>query len=208
MATQNSSSAAGSRSAARSPINIPSVSSVAQRHVEMTDASIQQRIARPHFLFRQLGRIHPDARPAQEPARRAARFCLRQHGRSRLERDRERHRSSPRHRPGHLLSFLCARPDRSSSGEDLQKSGLQKWFERSLLAFGARAGIVYPLDTAGTSAALAIPIDERFFIGGSTTVRSFDERDSGRTIAWESDRGRVLHHLQCRIHLSDLAANC
>ncbi len=64
-------------------------------------------------------------------------------------------------------------------GEDLEKSPLQKWFQRSLLAFGARSGIVYPLKTGGTSAVLAIPIDERFFSGGSTTVRSFDERDLG-----------------------------
>lgn len=63
--------------------------------------------------------------------------------------------------------------------EELNKSALRKWFERSLLAFGARTGIVYPLDTAGVSAPLAIPIDERFFIGGSATVRSFGERDLG-----------------------------
>ena len=48
-----------------------------------------------------------------------------------------------------------------------------------MLSFGGRAGVVYPLDTAGMSAPLAIPIDERFFIGGSTTVRSFAERDLG-----------------------------
>ena len=64
-------------------------------------------------------------------------------------------------------------------GEDLEKSALQKWFERSLLAFGARSGVVYPLKTGGTGAVLAIPIDERFFSGGSTTVRSFDERNLG-----------------------------
>ena len=56
---------------------------------------------------------------------------------------------------------------------------MQKWFERSLLAFGARSGVVYPLKTGGTGAVLAIPIDERFFSGGSTTVRSFDERKLG-----------------------------
>ena len=61
----------------------------------------------------------------------------------------------------------------------MEKSSFQKWFQRSLLAFGARAGIVYPLDTAGQPAAYAIPIDERFFTGGSTTVRSFAERDLG-----------------------------
>nr|MBA3652259.1 BamA/TamA family outer membrane protein [Chthoniobacterales bacterium] len=81
---------------------------------------------------------------------------------------------------GRVSYYLSFAPDQPQlTGEDLQKSGLQKWFERSLLAFGARAGVVYPLDTAGTSVALAIPIDERFFTGGSTTVRSFSERDLG-----------------------------
>ncbi len=80
-------------------------------------------------------------------------------------------------RVSYYLSFAPEQPQ--LNGEDLEKSSFQKWFERSLLAFGARAGIVYPLDTAGTTAALAIPIDERFFTGGSTTVRSFSERDLG-----------------------------
>lgn len=81
---------------------------------------------------------------------------------------------------GRVSYYLSFAPDPLLlAGEDLQKSSFQKWFERSLLAFGARAGIVYPLDTAGTSAAFAIPIDERFFTGGSTTVRSFAERDLG-----------------------------
>ena len=80
-------------------------------------------------------------------------------------------------RVSYYLSFAPEQPQ--LVGEDLNKSGLRKWFERSLLAFGARSGIVYPLDTAGVPDALAIPIDERFFIGGSTTVRSFGERDLG-----------------------------
>ena len=81
---------------------------------------------------------------------------------------------------GRVSYYLSFAPDPAQlTGEELEKSSFQKWFERSLLAFGARAGIVYPLDTAGTSAALAIPIDERFFTGGSTTVRSFGERDLG-----------------------------
>src|SRR3989440_313208 len=49
---------------------------------------------------------------------------------------------------------------------------------RTLLAFGARAGIMHNLKSGGTSPA-EIPIDERFFNGGSTTVRSFAERDLG-----------------------------
>jgi len=48
---------------------------------------------------------------------------------------------------------------------------------RTLLAFGARAGIIHSLNGDGTVA--EIPIDERFFNGGSTTVRSFAERDLG-----------------------------
>jgi outer membrane protein assembly complex protein YaeT len=48
---------------------------------------------------------------------------------------------------------------------------------RTLLAFGARAGIIRSLD--GSNAVEDIPIDERFFNGGNTTVRSFTERDLG-----------------------------
>lgn len=48
---------------------------------------------------------------------------------------------------------------------------------RTLLALGARAGIIHSLSGDDTTA--AIPIDERFFNGGSATVRSFAERDLG-----------------------------
>jgi outer membrane protein assembly complex protein YaeT len=51
-------------------------------------------------------------------------------------------------------------------------------FGKTLLELGARAGLVRPL-TESTSDINAIPIDERFFNGGSTTVRSFGERDLG-----------------------------
>src|SRR6266571_2415755 len=63
--------------------------------------------------------------------------------------------------------------------EDPSRPPWRRWFERSSLALGARSGIIYPLDTGGVSEALAIPIDERFFNGGSTTVRSFGERELG-----------------------------
>ena len=43
-----------------------------------------------------------------------------------------------------------------------------------LLAFGARAGIINPFKDRGS-----IPIDERFFNGGSLSVRSFTERHLG-----------------------------
>jgi outer membrane protein assembly factor BamA len=40
-----------------------------------------------------------------------------------------------------------------------------------MLALGARGGLIYPLSS--------VPIDERYFLGGSTTVRSFAERELG-----------------------------
>jgi len=55
----------------------------------------------------------------------------------------------------------------------------QRWFQQSSIAFGARAGIIHSLTTSGPDEATAIPIDERFFNGGATTVRSFGERDLG-----------------------------
>jgi outer membrane protein assembly complex protein YaeT len=48
---------------------------------------------------------------------------------------------------------------------------------RTLLALGARAGIIHPFN--GDKTVAEIPIDERFFNGGSTTVRSFGERELG-----------------------------
>jgi outer membrane protein assembly complex protein YaeT len=48
---------------------------------------------------------------------------------------------------------------------------------RTLLAFGARVGIIHSLD--GSNMVSDLPIDERFFNGGNTTVRSFTERDLG-----------------------------
>src|SRR5213595_90892 len=55
----------------------------------------------------------------------------------------------------------------------------QRWFRQSSIAFGARAGILHSLTTSGPGEGIAIPIDERFFNGGATTVRSFGERDLG-----------------------------
>ena len=49
---------------------------------------------------------------------------------------------------------------------------------KTLLEFGARAGLIRPL-TENTNDITAIPIDERFFNGGSITVRSFGERELG-----------------------------
>jgi outer membrane protein insertion porin family len=63
----------------------------------------------------------------------------------------------------------------------VERSGtpLQRWFRQSSIAFGARSGILHSLTNSSSDEATAIPIDERFFIGGATTVRSFGERDLG-----------------------------
>ena len=58
-------------------------------------------------------------------------------------------------------------------------SPLHRWFRQSSIAFGARAGVINSLTETGSDEATAIPIDERFFNGGATTVRSFAERDLG-----------------------------
>ena len=63
--------------------------------------------------------------------------------------------------------------------EDKPGTPLQRWFQQSSIAFGARAGIIHSLTVSGPEEAFAIPIDERFFNGGSDTVRSFGERDLG-----------------------------
>lgn len=63
--------------------------------------------------------------------------------------------------------------------EDRTGTALQRWFQQSSLAFGARMGIVHSLTTTGHAEANEIPIDERFFNGGANTVRSFGERELG-----------------------------
>ena len=55
----------------------------------------------------------------------------------------------------------------------------QRWFRQSSIAFGARVGVIHSLTTSGSDEGTALPIDERFFNGGASTVRSFGERDLG-----------------------------
>ena len=59
------------------------------------------------------------------------------------------------------------------------KNPWQRFFQQSSLAFGARVGLVHSLNHSGPDEATTIPIDERFFNGGASTVRSFGERDLG-----------------------------
>ncbi len=77
--------------------------------------------------------------------------------------------------------FLSFAPKTLTPGvtEDQTVPPLQHWFQQSLLAFGARAGLVHSLNNSGPDEATTLPIDERFFNGGATTVRSYGERDLG-----------------------------
>lgn len=63
--------------------------------------------------------------------------------------------------------------------EDKRGSALKRWFQQSGIAFGARAGIVHSLGDDIPHQVYDLPIDERFFNGGSNTVRSFGERELG-----------------------------
>ena len=63
--------------------------------------------------------------------------------------------------------------------EDKRGTPLQRWFQQSGLAFGARVGVVHSLNNTGPDEATTLPIDERFFNGGGTSVRSFGERKLG-----------------------------
>jgi outer membrane protein assembly factor BamA len=55
----------------------------------------------------------------------------------------------------------------------------QRWWQGSSLAFGARLGVIHSLSNSGSGEFAEIPIDERFFNGGASSVRSFIERDLG-----------------------------
>lgn len=151
---------------------------VSGRHVEITDASIAEPLLGPtNYFISSVGftqtldlRKNPLVAPRGLVIDNTLDFAS-----SAIGSDVDLLRLTGR--ATYYLSFAPEQPQ--LVGDDLQKSGFQKWFERSLLAFGARSGIVYPLDTNGRIAAYAIPIDERFFNGGGTTVRSFGERDLG-----------------------------
>ncbi len=61
---------------------------------------------------------------------------------------------------------------------EAEPGSFSRWFRQSSVAFGARVGIIHSLGP-NASDPYTLPIDERFFNGGSTTVRSFAERDLG-----------------------------
>src|SRR5947209_1089015 len=82
---------------------------------------------------------------------------------------------------GRIAYFLPFGPKSLTPGvvEDQTLPPWQQWFQQSSLAFGARTGIVHSLNHSGPDEPTTLPIDERFFTGGATTVRSFGERDLG-----------------------------
>ena len=82
---------------------------------------------------------------------------------------------------GRIAYFLPFGPKSLTPGvvEDQTVPPLRRWFQQSGLAFGARAGLVHSLNHSGPDEPTTIPIDERFFNGGATSVRSFGERDLG-----------------------------
>jgi outer membrane protein insertion porin family len=85
---------------------------------------------------------------------------------------------------GRVAYFLPFAPKALTPGVvedqlDLSIPPLQRWFRQSSLAFGARVGSEHSLDNTGPDEPTTLPIDERFFNGGATTVRSFGERTLG-----------------------------
>ena len=78
-------------------------------------------------------------------------------------------------------TFEVAANDIGSNIELFRTTARATYFipiRNTLLALGARAGVVLPLEGSASDID-AIPIDERFFNGGDNTVRSFGERDLG-----------------------------
>jgi len=82
---------------------------------------------------------------------------------------------------GRAAYFLPFGPKSLTPGvvEDQTTPALKRWFQQSSLAFGARVGAVHSLDHSGPDEETTLPIDERFFNGGATSVRSFGERTLG-----------------------------
>jgi len=85
----------------------------------------------------------------------------------------------PRHRPDSPIFYRRSEISTPGVVEDQTGPPLLRWFQQSSLAFGARAGLVHSLNHSGPDEPTTLPIDERFFNGGATTVRSFGERKLG-----------------------------
>jgi outer membrane protein insertion porin family len=151
----------------------------AARHVELTSASINQRfLGQTSYLINALGFTQTlDLRdsPLVSPRGLVANTTL-DVAAGALGSEIDLIRGT-----GRLAYFLPFGPKPLTPGvvEDRTESPLQHWVHQSLLAFGARAGIAHSLNNSGQDEPATLPIDERFFNGGATTVRSYGERDLG-----------------------------
>ena len=151
----------------------------AGRHVEVTDASIGKRfLGDTSYFVNSIGYTQTlDLRqsPLVDPRGFVANNTL-DVATQGLGSDIQLIRSTVR-----LAYFLPFGPKTLTPGvaPDETVSPLRRWFDQSSLAFGARAGLVHSLNHSGVEEPTTIPIDERFFNGGATTVRSFGERDLG-----------------------------
>lgn len=83
-------------------------------------------------------------------------------------------------RVSYYLPF-APQPTLGTTGLDVElaDSGFRRWFQRSSVAVGARVGVIKALHPGAADQVFDLPIDERFFNGGSSSVRSFGERDLG-----------------------------
>lgn len=154
---------------------------LAIRHVEITTNDIRppELIGRSNYLVNSIGFTHTlDFRDSQfVPTRGFVFDNTFDLATSALGSDIEFIRST--FRASYYLSFAKPPPGPADIGTELGGRNKASWFEQSGLAFGARMGIIHSLSSDESNEALAIPIDERFFTGGSTTVRSFGERRLG-----------------------------
>jgi outer membrane protein assembly factor BamA len=84
-------------------------------------------------------------------------------------------------RVSYYLPFAPRQPTLGTPGIDaeLEDTGFRRWFQRSSVAAGVRIGLIKSLAEGAEDQVFDLPIDERFFNGGSSTVRSFTERDLG-----------------------------
>jgi outer membrane protein assembly factor BamA len=84
-------------------------------------------------------------------------------------------------RASYYIPFAPRRPILGTPGidADLAENGFRRWFQRSSVAVGARLGVIHALHEGAENQVYDLPIDERFFNGGSSSVRSFGERDLG-----------------------------
>ena len=151
------------------------------RHVDVTSADIKDRYLGPTSYFvNTIGltntfdvRESPQVRPRGLLVNNTFDAAL-----SALGSDIEFVRTTMR--VGYYIPFAPRPIVPDASGvADTNPNSFKEWFSQSSLAFGARGGVIHSLTNTGSDESTELPIDERFFNGGSSSVRSFGERDLG-----------------------------